>query len=150
MLPTAASSAFMNNTPLVAMLIPAVNDWAKHHRLAVSKLMIPLSYAAILGGACTLIGTSTNLVVDGQLKDEAKRQIAASMSQGLSESEARLQFEEQTGLPAEGLGMFTIAWVGLPGALLGCGFIVLCTAGCCPTVGRPSATWTILALTPSR
>jgi di/tricarboxylate transporter len=126
MLPTAALSAFMNNTPLVAMLIPAVNDWAKHHRLAVSKLMIPLSYAAILGGACTLIGTSTNLVVDGQLKDEAKRQIAASMNQGLSEPEARRQFEQRTGLPAEGLGMFTIAWVGLPAALLGCGFIVLC------------------------
>ena len=55
----------MNNTPLVAMLIPAVSDWAQANRFPVSKLMIPLSYAAILGGTCTLIGTSTNLVVHG-------------------------------------------------------------------------------------
>jgi Na+/H+ antiporter NhaD/arsenite permease-like protein len=65
--PTAFLSGFMNNTPLVAMMIPAVSDWAKAHRIAPSKLMIPLSYAAILGGMCTLIGTSTNLVVNGLL-----------------------------------------------------------------------------------
>ena len=117
MFPTAALSAFMNNTPLVAMLIPAVGDWAKQHRVPVSKLMIPLSYAAILGGTCTLIGTSTNLVVDGQVKAEAKRQIAESVKAGLSEIEARKQFEDTTQLPAEGLGMFDITWVGLPSAL---------------------------------
>ena len=55
----------MNNTPLVAMLIPAVADWSQMLRMPVSKFMIPLSYAAILGGTCTLIGTSTNLVVQG-------------------------------------------------------------------------------------
>jgi len=125
MFPTAALSAFMNNTPLVAMLIPAVGDWAKQHRVPVSKLMIPLSYAAILGGTCTLIGTSTNLVVDGQVKAEAKRQIAESVKKGLSEIEARKQFEDTTQLPAEGLGMFDITWVGLPSALVGCGFVVL-------------------------
>ncbi len=58
-------SAFLNNTPVVAMFLPAVNDWARRNRLPVSKLLIPLSYAAILGGTCTLIGTSTNLVVNG-------------------------------------------------------------------------------------
>src|SRR5438477_9688515 len=61
--PTMGLSAFMNNTPLVAMLLPAVGDFAKTQRIAPSKLMIPLSYASILGGAMTLIGTSTNLVV---------------------------------------------------------------------------------------
>ena len=65
MIPTMGLSAFMNNTPLVAMLIPAVTDWARMLRMPVSKFMIPLSYAAILGGTCTLIGTSTNLVVQG-------------------------------------------------------------------------------------
>jgi di/tricarboxylate transporter len=124
MLPTAGLSAMMNNTPLVAMLIPVVSDWAKQQRVAASKLMIPLSYAAILGGTCTLIGTSTNLVVDGQLKDEAKRQIAAAVKGGATEAAAREQFEEHTGLRPDGLGMFDITWVGLPSTLIGCGFIV--------------------------
>jgi len=65
MLPTTVLSAFLNNTPVVAIFIPAVSAWAKRANIPVSKLMIPLSYAAILGGTCTLIGTSTNLVVSG-------------------------------------------------------------------------------------
>lgn len=125
MFPTAALSAFMNNTPLVAMLIPAVADWSKMHRIAASKLMIPLSYAAILGGTCTLIGTSTNLVVDGQVKEEAKRRIAAEVSNGGNEADARKHFQEETGLPAGGLAMFDITWVGLPAALIGCGFMAV-------------------------
>ena len=91
-------SAFMNNTPLVAMLIPAVSDWARANRFPVSKFLIPLSYAAILGGTCTLIGTSTNLVVQGML----------------------LKARPETG----GLGMFDISWVGVPAALVGGVFIV--------------------------
>lgn len=125
MFPTAALSAVMNNTPLVAMLIPAVGDWAKQYRIAPSKLMIPLSYAAILGGTCTLIGTSTNLVVDGQIKQEANRSIAAAKNKGLNDAEAAAAFEKQTGLPAQGLRMFDITWVGLPAAALGCLFVVL-------------------------
>ncbi|OMH41354.1 SLC13 family permease [Desulfurobacterium indicum] len=58
-------SAFLNNTPIVAALIPYVYDWGKKKGIAPSKLLIPLSYAAILGGTVTLIGTSTNLVVNG-------------------------------------------------------------------------------------
>ena len=65
MLPATALSAFLNNTPVVAIFIPAVSAWAKKAKIPVSKLMIPLSYAAILGGTCTVIGTSTNLVVSG-------------------------------------------------------------------------------------
>ncbi len=98
MVPVAALSAFLNNTPVVAMFIPAVQDWAKRHRIAVSQLMIPLSYAAIAGGTCTLIGTSTNLVVNGLLLKETD---------------------------APGLGFFDIAWVGIPTLILTIAFTVL-------------------------
>ncbi|MCK5786781.1 MAG: SLC13 family permease [Candidatus Sabulitectum sp.] len=58
------SSAFMNNTPVVAMMIPFVSDWGNRHNIPASKLLLPLSWAAILGGMITLIGTSTNLIVN--------------------------------------------------------------------------------------
>lgn len=98
MAPVAALSAFLNNTPVVAMFIPAVQDWAKRHNISVSQLMIPLSYAAIAGGTCTLIGTSTNLVVNGLLLKETK---------------------------APGLGFFDIAWVGVPTLLVTIAFTAL-------------------------
>jgi len=98
MAPVATASGFMNNTPVVAMFLPAVIDWARQNRLPVSKLLIPLSYASILGGTCTLIGTSTNLVVNGLLTSHA-------------------------GLP--GLGMFDITRVGLPAALIGMAYLML-------------------------
>ena len=97
--PTMFFSAWMNNTPLVAMLIPAVNDLSRAQRIPVSKLLIPLSYAAILGGTCTLIGTSTNLVVQGMLIKEKG-------------------FENA-------LGMFDITWVGLPAAMVGSAYVIL-------------------------
>ncbi|WP_412068015.1 SLC13 family permease [Rubrivirga sp. IMCC43871] len=85
--PTALLSGVLNNTPIVAMLIPRVQAW---HRTGgtppASKLLIPLSTAAIVGGWLTLIGTSTNVVVHGLLQAE--------------------------GLP--GFGFFTLAWVGVP------------------------------------
>jgi len=90
MAPVAAMSAFLNNTPVVAMMIPAVQDWARRHRLSISKLLIPLSYAAMVGGTCTLIGTSTNLVINGLLIKE-------------------------TG--TSGLGIFELAKIGIPIAL---------------------------------
>jgi di/tricarboxylate transporter len=98
MLPVTFMSAFMNNTPIVATFIPAVGDWAKQQRISASKLMMPLSYAAILGGTCTLIGTSTNLVVNGLLRTQAH-------------------------LP--GLGFFEIAWIGLPYAIIGLAYIIV-------------------------
>lgn len=61
----ASFSAFFNNTPLVAMMMPYTNSWAVKNKVAPSKLLIPLSYAAILGGCVTLVGTSTNLIVNG-------------------------------------------------------------------------------------
>jgi len=95
--PTAAASAFLNNTPIVAMLIPQVSSWAARRGVSVSKLLMPLSFAALLGGMTTLIGTSTNLVVAGQM-DEA----------GL-----------------EPIGFFEIGAVGLPIAVVGIGMVVL-------------------------
>ncbi len=65
MLPMAALSSVLNNTPVVAMLIPTVQDWAKRIGISPSKLLIPLSWATIMGGTLTIIGTSTNLVVTG-------------------------------------------------------------------------------------
>lgn len=68
--PVLGMSAFLNNTPIVASFIPALQEWARKFRVPDSKLLIPLSYAAILGGTCTLIGTSTNLIVNGLLISE--------------------------------------------------------------------------------
>lgn len=65
MIPVALISAFLNNTPVVAMLIPVIQSWSRRSSFPVSKLLMPLNNAAILGGTLTLLGTSTNLVVDG-------------------------------------------------------------------------------------
>lgn len=70
MLLVAALSAFLNNTPLVALLIPYVHTWSKRNKMAVSKFLMPLSFAAILGGCATLIGTSTNLMVNGMVQEQ--------------------------------------------------------------------------------
>jgi len=66
----AGFSAFLNNTPLVAVMIPYVHSWCKRNNISPSKFLIPLSYAAILGGSATLIGTSTNLIVNGLVVEQ--------------------------------------------------------------------------------
>ncbi len=68
--PVAAASAFLNNTPIIAMLSPQVGEWADRRGHSPSRYLMPLSFAAILGGMTTLIGTSTNLVVSGLLQEE--------------------------------------------------------------------------------
>jgi len=96
MLPTLGISAFLNNTPVVVMFIPVVRSWAERNNFSPSKLLIPLSYASILGGMCTLIGTSTNLVVSGMMVDHGY----------------------------DAMGMFEIAKIGFPAAVLGLVFMV--------------------------
>ena len=95
--PVVAGSAFLNNTPVVAMLLPVVMDWSKSSQISPSKLLLPLSYLAILGGLCTLIGTSTNIVVNGLYQAEGH----------------------------DGLGLFDLTRVGLPCALVGVAFLLL-------------------------
>jgi di/tricarboxylate transporter len=101
---TSVGSAFLNNTPIVAMGIPAVKGWAERNDVTASKLLIPLSYASILGGMCTLIGTSTNLVSDGMLRGE-----------GL-----------------EGLGFFELAMAGLPCVIVGWLYLIFIAPGRLP------------------
>jgi di/tricarboxylate transporter len=75
LVPTVGASAFLNNTPIVAMLIPQVTAWASRRGVSVSKLLMPVSFAAVLGGLITVIGTSTNLVVSGQMGSLGLREI---------------------------------------------------------------------------
>ncbi len=65
--PVAFISAFLNNTPVVVIFAPIIKRWAESMHLPATKFLIPLSYVTILGGICTLIGTSTNLVVHGMV-----------------------------------------------------------------------------------
>lgn len=70
MVPVACISAFLNNTPVVVAFMPLVLGLAKYHQVSAGKLLIPLSFGAIFGGTCTLIGTSTNLAVSSLVKDK--------------------------------------------------------------------------------
>jgi di/tricarboxylate transporter len=72
LVPSASISAFINNTPLVAMLIPEITSWCEKRNISPSRFLLPLSYAAILGGTITVIGTSTNLVVSGLLQESGE------------------------------------------------------------------------------
>ena len=72
MAPVALVSSVMSNTPVVAMFIPFLRDWANRHNLSLSKVLIPLSFASILGGVCTLIGTSTNIIIVGLLQSSTE------------------------------------------------------------------------------
>ena len=69
-------SSLMNNTPIVAMLIPYVLRWSKKMQVSPSKLLIPLSYAAVIGGMITIIGTSTNLVLNGFIESKGEKPFA--------------------------------------------------------------------------
>ncbi len=62
-------TAFLNNTAVVAVFLPIIEDWCRKRNISVSKLLIPLSYVTVLGGMITLIGTSTNIVASGVAKD---------------------------------------------------------------------------------
>ncbi len=97
LVPTAAVSAFLNNTPIVAMLAPQVSAWAERRGQSASRFLMPLSFATILGGVVTLIGTSTNLLVSGLLQASGRAPI----------------------------GMFELVRVGAPVAVVGLLYLVL-------------------------
>ena len=69
MIQAAAFSSFINNTPIVAIMTPFVFNWGRRNNVSPSKLLIPLSYATIMGGMLTIIGTSTTLVLSGFMQD---------------------------------------------------------------------------------
>jgi di/tricarboxylate transporter len=99
--PIAFGSAFLNNTPLVAMMIPVIRDLCRTTGLSKSKLYIPLSFASILGGTCTLIGTATNLIIAGLVLDAL-----ASGSAGTAElREIRMFDPSMVAVPAMALGL---------------------------------------------
>ncbi|HKQ46895.1 MAG TPA: SLC13 family permease [Phycisphaerae bacterium] len=89
LLPIAAMSAFLNNTTIVAMGMPIVVDWCRKHRQSASRYLMPMSHATVAAGLCTLIGTSTNLVVHGMMVDNPETRHT-------------------------GMGFFEIGYVGLP------------------------------------
>ncbi len=115
MAPIAVMSAFLNNTPIVAMMIPAVNEWARKHQISASKLMMPLSYAAIVGGTCTLIGTSTNLVVNGLVKSETEY--------------------------TDGFAMFDLVWIGVPCVVITLVYVILASRWLLPE-RKPAMSYT--------
>ncbi|MDP7015363.1 MAG: SLC13 family permease [Pirellulaceae bacterium] len=115
-----AASAFLLNTALVAMMMPVILDWCRRLHFSPSRLLLPLSYLAILGGVCTTIGTSTTLVVQGKLQDLQAEQIAAT--EGDVELAARADKFVQQLRP---LGLFEIGRVGLPCALAGAALLWL-------------------------
>jgi hypothetical protein len=107
-LPVICLSAFLNNTPIVAMLMSVCENWAARSNLSVKCLLMPLSYAALLGGCCTLIGTSTNLVLNGLIKDDKSP-------------------------PMKPFTLFQFSAVGYPGAVAGCIYMAIF----CPIYFRP-------------
>ena len=104
MITIACVSAFLNNTPVVAVMIPIVTRWAEATGLAVEQLMMPLSFASLLGGTCTLIGTSTNLVVQGMVKTYVR---------------------ETPGQAEVTIGLFDLGKYGVAVALAGISYVLL-------------------------
>jgi di/tricarboxylate transporter len=106
------SAMVLNNTPKVALLVPVLIAWCRKRRISPSRLLMPLSFLSILGGTCSLIGTSTNLVVQGLVIKEAST---------LSPSDPHWA-------QLRPMSMFEIGYVGLPCAVLGAAYLL--------TVGR--------------
>jgi hypothetical protein len=118
MLPIAAVSGFLNNTPVVAVMIPIVQRWAENIQIPKEQVMIPLSFASILGGTCTLIGTSTNLVVLGMLNEWTG--------------------SDGAGTTKHTMGLFDLGLYGVPCALSGMCYILLASRSLLPG-GRAAA-----------
>ena len=117
--PVALCSGFLNNTPIVAMTIPVVRDWARRQRLSQSHLLMPLSFAAILGGKLTLIGTASNVVV------------MEEFTTWLHQDQPWLAEIGFTHLPPW-IEFFGIGALGLPTAILGVALMLLITTKVLP------------------
>ncbi len=115
-------SAFINNTPVVAMFVPVVLTWCRRRGISPSRVLLPVSYVAIMGGTCTLIGTSTNIIVNGLLREEQDREAQRMADVRREPLYARLPgFQEQMG----SMTLFEIGRVGFPCAILGSAYLLL-------------------------
>jgi di/tricarboxylate transporter len=123
MLPVAAMSAFMNTTPIVAMYLPMINRWSKKLRISPSKLFMPLSFAGILGGQGTMIGTGSNLIIMGLFIDWWQNPPHWVQTIDVS-------------APSGTIAMWGAAWIGVPVAILGIAFIIFTSKWLLP--GRPA------------
>ena len=103
--PVSLVSAFFNNTPIVAMLLPVVNDWCRKHHISPSRILMPLSFIAILGGTCTLIGTSTHLAVNGLIM-------------------ATLKSTPELNEVLRPVTLFEMVWVGVPFVVVGAAYLL--------------------------
>ena len=109
-------SAFFNNTPVVVIFAPMIKNWARKMKLPPTKFLIPLSYATVIGGICTLIGTTTNLVLHGMLIQEQKDEVTAA-AEGAAEG-ILMKFG------IDGMSMFELTKVGIFIALAGLIYLV--------------------------
>jgi di/tricarboxylate transporter len=98
MIATGALSSVINNTPVVALFIPIAQEWASRLGCAISRLLLPMNHVVILAGTCTLMGTSTNLIVNSLLTST---------------------------VPDAGLGLFDLVWVGVPITLIGIVYVLI-------------------------
>mmetsp|Transcript_26009 Transcript_26009/g.36145 ORF Transcript_26009/g.36145 Transcript_26009/m.36145 type:complete len:788 (-) Transcript_26009:20-2383(-) len=101
LIPVLFFSAFLNNTPIVAMMIPVIESWAVQCHIPASYLLMPLSFAAIMGGTCSLIGTSSNVIIAGLVDDDSTKPAG---------------FE---------IGFFSMGYVGFPAACAGLIYIFI-------------------------
>ncbi len=109
-------SAFFNNTPVVVIFAPMIKNWARKMKLDPTKFLIPLSYATIIGGICTLIGTTTNLVLHGMLLQEAEDEAVAAANGGAEGILMRYGID--------GIDMFELSKVGIFIALAGLVYLI--------------------------
>ncbi len=116
------ASAFLNNTPIVAMFIPVLTQWGRKNGVSPSRLLLPLSYMAILGGTCTLIGTSTNLVINGMMTQEASTHRA--LADAASDS-AVAAHHSAIADSLHSMGLFEMSYVGVPYAIVGILYLLI-------------------------
>jgi di/tricarboxylate transporter len=107
---TSALSAVINNTPVVALFIPVAQEWASRFGYSISKLLLPMNHMVILAGMCTLIGTSTNLIVNSLLVKT---------------------------VPDAGLGLFSLVWIGLPLTIIGFVYMLVASRWLLPDSQSP-------------